>query len=375
MHLKIYWLKRAALNFKKLATPNFKNKAKRNFFPSGENVYSGKNFSERFFRMKIAVVGGAGYIGSHTVLELLLRGHEVRVFDNLSSGRLENVFEKAPLTQGDILNPKELDEFFEEFSPEGVVHLAAFKAAGESMLSPEKYSENNIVGSMNLLNACSKAQVKYFVFSSSAAVYGAPNYLPIDENHPKNPENYYGYTKLSIEGFLEWYSKLRNIRYAILRYFNAAGYDYEGRIRGLEKNPANLIPVVMEALMGIRKEVLVFGDDYETPDGTGVRDYIHVTDLAYAHAAAFDYLKTNDKDLTVNLGTSRGASVLEVIRTAELVSGRRVPYKIVGRRPGDPALLTANSARASKLLQFSAKNSDLKNILSTTWKVYLANDA
>lgn len=205
------------------------------------------------------------------------------------------------------------------------MHLAAFKAAGESMTNPEKYSVNNINGSVNILNAAAMHKVKYIVFSSSAAVYGSPKYMPVDENHPTDPENYYGFTKLAIEKFLNWYDKLRGIRFAALRYFNAAGYDVKGRLTGLERNPANLIPVVMEALTGKRKEVLVFGNDYETADGTGVRDYIHVNDLARGHRMAFDYLQSHDKSLTVNLGTQTGASVLDIIHGAEKVSGKKFP--------------------------------------------------
>lgn len=323
--------------------------------------------------MKIAVIGGAGYIGSHTVRELLDRGHSVKVFDNLSSGLEQNLFPEAGFIKGDILSESEIGNFLNEFKPEGVVHLAAFKAAGESMIAPEKYSINNITGSLNIINAAVAAQVKYFVFSSSAATYGAPRYMPVDENHPTEPENYYGYTKLAIEGFLSWYSKLKNMRFAALRYFNAAGYDIHGRITGLEKNPANLIPVVMEALTGKRKEMLVFGNDYNTPDGTGVRDYIHVNDLAIGHAEAFKYLERENKDLVVNLGVSKGTSVLEIINAAEKVSGQKVPYKIVERRPGDPASLVANPSKAFELLGWKAKYSHIDTIIETTWKAYQAN--
>ncbi len=323
--------------------------------------------------MKIAVFGGAGYIGSHTVRELLDAGHEIQVFDNLSSGLERNLFPEAGFTRGDILHSEEINVFLEKFQPEGLVHLAAFKAAGESMICPEKYSENNINGSVNILNAASAHGVKFIVFSSSAAVYGSPRYMPVDESHPTDPENYYGFTKLAIEKFLAWYDKIRGIKFAALRYFNAAGYDVRGRIAGLEKNPANLIPVVMEALMGMRKEVLVFGNDYATSDGTGVRDYIHVNDLARAHRMAFEQLKKSGESFTVNLGTQSGASVLEVIRAAEKVSGKKVPFRIVDRRPGDPAALIANPAKAAELLGWKAEHSDIDTIISTTWKAYLAN--
>lgn len=324
--------------------------------------------------MKIAVIGGAGYIGSHTVRELLDRGHEICVFDNLSSGLKQNLFKEASFVQGDILNSSALDEFFGDFQPEGVVHLAAFKAAGESMINPEKYSVNNITGSINILNAAAKAKVHYFVFSSSAAVYGAPHYSPVDEKHPKDPENYYGYTKLAIEEFLHWYDKLRGIKFAALRYFNAAGYDVKGRLSGLERNPANLIPVVMEAALGKRKEVLVFGNDYDTPDGTGVRDYIHVNDLARGHGMAFEKLRKENKSFIVNLGVQQGSSVLDVIKMTEKVSGRKVPYRIVERRPGDPASLIADPSLAKASMGWVAQDSSLETILSTTWKAYLANE-
>ncbi len=323
--------------------------------------------------MKIAVIGGAGYIGSHTARELLDRGHQVAVFDNLSSGLTENLFPEAEFYPGDILNEKEILGFFEKFRPEGVVHLAAFKAAGESMLNPEKYSVNNITGSINILNAAVETGVKYFVFSSSAAVYGSPQYQPVDEAHPKNPENYYGFTKLAIEEFLSWYDKLKGIKFAALRYFNAAGYDVRGRITGLEKNPANLIPVVMEALTGKRKELLIFGNDYETHDGTGVRDYIHVNDLAIAHSMAFEKLSETGESFTVNLGVNQGASVLDIVKGAEKVSGKKVPYQIVERRPGDPATLIADPRKALELMDWKAKFSDLDTILSTTWKAYQGN--
>lgn len=320
--------------------------------------------------MKIAVIGGAGYIGSHTVRELLDKGHQVFVFDNLSSGLRQNLFAEAEFFEGDILKAEELEAFFAAAKPEGVVHLAALKAAGESMTEPEKYSVHNITGSLNILNASTRHGVKYFVFSSSAAVYGSPEYMPVDERHPTVPENYYGYTKLSVEGFLAWYSKLRGLRYAALRYFNAAGYDVLGRVKGLEKNPANLIPVVMEALMGKRRELLVFGNDFDTPDGTGVRDYVHVNDLARAHEMAFRYLQEKGEDLVVNLGVNRGSSVLDIIRAAERASGKKVPYRVVGRRAGDPASLVADPSKAWELLGWKALNSDLDTLLSTTWRAY-----
>ncbi len=323
--------------------------------------------------MKIAVIGGAGYIGSHTVRELLDRGHEVAVFDNLSSGLRQNLFKEAKFYYGDILDNVTLLKFLADFKPEGLVHLAAFKAAGESMVKPEKYSINNISGSLNILNAAVEHGVRYVVFSSSAAVYGAPVYMPVDEKHPTEPENYYGYTKLAIEDYLKWYDKLKGLRFACLRYFNAAGYDVAGRITGLEQNPANLLPIVMETAAGMRAGMQVFGNDYPTIDGTGVRDYIHVNDLAIGHGMAFDRLHAGNPSFTVNLGVNKGFSVLEVIQAAERITGRKISYKIVDRREGDPAELIADPSKAKALLGWSAQHSDLETLVSTTWSAYKAN--
>ncbi|MDR0389427.1 MAG: UDP-glucose 4-epimerase GalE [Spirochaetaceae bacterium] len=318
--------------------------------------------------MNILIIGGAGYIGSHVAREFLDRGYKVTVFDNLSSGLRENLFPEASFIHGDILLYQKLKEAME--GQEAAVYLAAFKAVGESMIKPEKYSLNNITGTVNLLNAASEAGLKYIIFSSSAAVYGEPAYLPIDEKHPVNPENYYGFTKLEIEKFLGWYDRLKGIRYASLRYFNAAGYDVKGRITGLEQNPANLIPVIMEAASGMRSELAIFGDDYDTPDGTCIRDYIHVNDLATGHALALDYIAKNNKSLTVNLGSETGSSVMEVLQTARRVTGKPIPSRMAGRRPGDPARLTASAKLARELLGWQPQYSDMETLINTSWKAY-----
>ncbi|MDR3160974.1 MAG: UDP-glucose 4-epimerase GalE [Spirochaetaceae bacterium] len=324
--------------------------------------------------MNILIVGGAGYIGSHVAREFLDQGQRVTVFDNLSSGLRENLFPEAAFIHGDILDYSALLRAARGGGAgpafDAVIHLAAFKAAGESMVEPEKYSVNNISGTINILNAASEAGIRYLVFSSSAAVYGEPAYLPVDEKHPARPENYYGFTKREIERFLEWYEKLRGIRFASLRYFNAAGYDARGRIAGLEQNPANLIPVIMEAACGIREEVGIFGNDYDTPDGTGLRDYIHVSDLARGHAAALDYIRREDRSLVVNLGSETGLSVLEILETARRISGKPIPARIMDRRPGDPAKLTASSALARELLGWTARESDRETLIKTTWDAY-----
>jgi UDP-glucose 4-epimerase len=323
--------------------------------------------------MNILVVGGAGYIGSHVSRELLDRGHRVTVFDNLSSGLRENLFPEAAFIHGDMLRYEQLREAMEEAEAQAAVYLAAFKAVGESMVKPEKYSVNNIIGTVHLLNAASETGLKYIIFSSSAAVYGEPAYLPIDEKHPTKPENYYGFTKLEIEKFLDWYDRLKGIRYASLRYFNAAGYDTKGRITGLEQNPANLIPIIMETACGLRDELQIFGDDYDTPDGTCIRDYIHVSDLASAHALALDHISKNDKSLTVNLGSETGASVLEVLECARKLTGKAIPSRAVDRRPGDPARMAASAGLARELLGWKAGHSDMETLIKTSWDAYQAN--
>ena len=319
--------------------------------------------------MKALIIGGAGYIGSHVARHFLDNGHKVTVFDNLSTGQMVNIFPEEDFIKGDILNPEELDSAMTG-GYDLIIHLAAFKAAGESMEKPEKYSVNNITGTINILNSAVKAGIENIVFSSSAAVYGEPVYLPIDEEHPKDPANYYGFTKLAIEDFLAWYDKLKGLKFAALRYFNAAGYDADGRIKGLERNPANLLPIIMEAAAGIRKKLCIFGNDYPTPDGTCIRDYIHVTDLATGHLAAAEYLMRTRKSLTVNLGTGNGISVKEMADKAKEITGVDFAVEYVDRRPGDPANLVAKSELAHKLLGWKAVHSSAENLISTSWNMY-----
>ncbi|EJP01899.1 UDP-glucose 4-epimerase GalE [Leptospira interrogans] len=316
------------------------------------------------------ITGGAGYIGSHVVALLLEKKHELVIVDNLEKGNRSNLFSETQLIQGNIQDESVLENAFSK-PIDAVFHFAAWKAAGESMTDPSKYALNNINGTLKLLTFMEKAGTNQFIFSSSAAVYGSPEYLPIDEKHPVRPENYYGYTKLAIEQNLKWYETLKGFKFAALRYFNAAGYDPKGRVRGLERTPANLLPIIMEAAVGIRKDFEVFGTDYETPDGSCVRDYIHVTDLAKAHVLSLDYLDSEKKSLTVNLGSEKGYSVLEMVRLAEEVVGRSIPHKISGRRAGDPAKLLASSAMAQRLLQWVPEEySEAKTLLKTMWDVY-----
>ena len=317
--------------------------------------------------MRVLVTGGAGYIGSHVVLELCEKGYEVVVLDDLSSGNKGAVDKRAKFINGSTLNNSDVELGLEKV--EAVIHLAAFKAAGESMLDPIKYSQNNILGSINLLNAIIKHKINSFVFSSTAAVYGYPEYLPLDENHPLEPINYYGFTKLEIEKILQWYSELKGLKFAALRYFNAAGYDINGRLNFLEKNPANLIPTTMEVASGMRNKMHVFGNDYNTYDGTGLRDYIHVSDLAEAHLKALDFLNNNN-NIKVNLSSGERHSVIDVIDMTKKISGKEINYEIVERRPGDPAELYASSDLAYDALHWKPKYSDLKTLIESTWDVY-----
>lgn len=319
--------------------------------------------------MHILAVGGAGYIGSHVVRALIDKGHKVTVFDNLSTGDRGNLFPEAEFVYGDIMNFEQLRQAFKK-NIDAFIHLAAFKAAGESMIVPEKYSINNICGSINLLNAATETGVNKMVFSSSAAVYGEPKYVPVDEKHPVQPENYYGFTKLEIEKFLHWYDRLKGLKFAALRYFNAAGYDVQGRIHGLERKPENLLPIVMETAAGIRPKMSIFGDDYDTPDGTCIRDYVHVNDLADAHVKALEYIADKNCSLTVNLGSETGISVKEMIQKARKITGKTITAVIAPRRQGDAAKMVASSKEAGKILGWKARFSDVESLISSTWKIY-----
>lgn len=318
--------------------------------------------------MNVLVIGGAGYIGSHVVASLLDCGATVTVFDNLSTGVRENLFPSVRFIHGDILDQQAILSAMK--GQEAVVHLAAKKAVGESMQFPEIYAENNIIGTLNVLNAMAQQNVKSFVFSSSAAVYGMPKESVLDETCPVNPINFYGFTKLEIERFLSWYDQLKGIRFVALRYFNAVGYDATGRIKGLEKNPQNLLPIVMETAVGMRPKMSVFGNDYDTPDGTCIRDYIHVTDLADAHVRALKYLKNKGESRILNLGTGTGRSVMEMIRATEQLTGKTIAFDIAPRRAGDPAKLTAKADLAHKVLGWTPQHSTPEEIILSTWRMY-----
>ena len=319
--------------------------------------------------MKLLVIGGAGYIGAHVVNDLVEEGNHVIVYDNLSSGFKENLPENCTFIQGDILDKDELISALND-DIDAVFHFAAKKAAGESMVDVRPFSQTNISGTINILDAMVECEVNNIIFSSTAAVYGEPEYLPMDESHPTIPANYYGFTKLKIEELLSWYSKIHAINFASLRYFNAVGYDVKNRISIPEKNPQNLFPILMEVLSGERESMDVYGNDYDTPDGTCIRDYIHVNDLSVAHVKALTYLVEKNKNLYVNLGTGNGYSVLDAIKSAESITDKKVRFTISGRRDGDPQSLYAKSTLANDLLDWSPKNSSLETIMQSMWKLY-----
>ncbi len=313
--------------------------------------------------MNVLVIGGAGYIGSHTARALRKAGHKVTIFDNLSTG-YESLAKGFELVKGDVLDAKALAKVLT--GTDAIMHFAAHAYVGESVTNPRKYFHNNVEGGLSLLNAAVDAGVKKIIFSSTCAVYGEVAKVPIDENIPREPVNPYGVTKLFFEQALEAYDRAYGMRFASLRYFNAAGADDSGEIGELHDPETHLIPLAMRAAEGLAPELQVFGSDYPTPDGTCVRDYIHVNDLASAHVKALEYLATGKSSIAVNLGTGTGASVQEVITAVEKVSGKRVPKKIVPRRPGDPPALVANPAKAQELLQWKATRG-LDNIVKTAW--------
>lgn len=317
---------------------------------------------------KILVAGGAGYIGSHVQKQLLNEGFKVIVFDDLSSGDAVNILPGAEFVLANILDKDKLNNVLKN-GVDAVIHLAAKKAVGESMINPSLYAENNLIGSINILNAMVENHVKYIVFSSSAAVYGMPRYCPIDENHPINPINYYGYTKLAIENNMHWFSQLGKLNCAALRYFNAVGYDATGAIRGKERNPQNLMPIIMEVATGKREKLSIFGNDYDTPDGTCIRDYVHVSDLAKAHSLALKRLMNTNNSFVVNLGTGKGTSVQEIVDATEKVIGRKLNYDFAPRRPGDPAKLTANADLAFQLLGWKPQYTNVEDIIQTVWNL------
>ncbi|MDI6711245.1 MAG: UDP-glucose 4-epimerase GalE [Bacillota bacterium] len=316
--------------------------------------------------MKVLVTGGAGYIGSHVVKELLARGYRTVTLDDLRKGHRAAVAGGA-FIEGDCGDAELVARVCREYGVEAAVHLAADSLVGESMADPARYCRNNLAGGIGLLDVLLACGVRRFIFSSTAAVYGEPEEVPITEEHPTRPVNVYGATKFVFEQILEWYDRAYGLRYVSLRYFNAAGADESGEIGEDHRPETHLVPIVLQAALGKRDKVTVFGDDYPTPDGTCVRDYIHVTDLAQAHVLALEALLAGRPSAVYNLGSERGHSVREVIETARRVTGREIPVETGPRRAGDPAVLVAGSARIRRELGWAPRCGDLETIVRTAW--------
>ena len=317
--------------------------------------------------MNILVTGGAGYIGSHTAKLLATRGHQPIVFDDLTQGH-EWAVKWGPLERGTLLDADRLGVVFARHRIDAVVHFAANALVGESMSNPSKYFHTNTMGTLALLDAMRAAGVGTIVFSSTCATYGNPIRVPIDETHPQSPVNPYGESKLMVEKMLHWYGVVHGLKWIALRYFNAAGADPDGEI-GEDHDPeSHLIPLVIGAAMGTRPPVTVFGTDYPTPDGSAIRDYVHVADLADAHLRAIERLSTGTPSQAINLGTGRGHSVLEVIETVKRVGGKNVPHALAGRRAGDPPELVAAPVRAREVLGWTCQYADLNAIVQHAWR-------
>ncbi len=316
--------------------------------------------------MSILITGGAGYIGSHTAKSLSRSGFEPVAYDNLSTGHRWAV-KWGPLVEADLSDGKALKRALKEFNVKAAIHFAAHAYVGESIHQPRKYFENNVTNSLRLLDALLDAGIKHIVFSSSCAVYGVPQSLPIYETHPKSPVNPYGDSKLFIERVLEWYGRAYGLHWAALRYFNAAGADAEGELGEVHDPETHLLPRIIDAALGKLDSVEIFGTDYPTEDGTAVRDYVHVSDLAEAHVATLKHLLNGGESFAANLGTGQGASVREVITAVESASGAAVKTKLAPRRPGDPPILIADPAYAGRILGWHPKCSSLDQIVRSAW--------
>jgi UDP-glucose 4-epimerase len=314
----------------------------------------------------LLVTGGAGYIGSHYVLYERERGNDVVVLDNMIYGHPEAVL-GAPLIEGDLGDRAVLNRIFAEYKPDAVVHFAAFASVGESVTYPERYYRNNVASTLTLLEAMKDHGVKRFIFSSSCATYGNPEYVPMDEKHPQHPINPYGESKYICEKMLEAFDHAHGMKFCSLRYFNAAGADPQGRIGESHDPESHLIPLILQTATGKRDKITIFGTDYDTPDGTCVRDYIHILDLAQAHALALDRLNAGGASDFFNLGTENGFTVREVIGVCERVTGKSVPVEEGPRRPGDPPRLVASAKKAKADLGWSPKFTDLEETVRTAW--------
>ena len=317
--------------------------------------------------MTILVLGGAGYIGSHTVYELIENGEDVAIIDNLQTGHIKAVHHKARFYKGDIRNREFLDSVFAKEKIDAVIHFAAYSLVGESMEKPLKYYENNLCGTKILLDSMVANGINKIVFSSTAATYGEPESLPILETDKTEPTNPYGETKLAMEKMFKWVGRAHNINFVSLRYFNACGAHVSGEIGEDHAVETHLIPLILQVPNNKREHIYIFGDDYNTKDGTCIRDYIHVTDLAQAHILAVKYLRNGGNSDIFNLGNGIGFSVKEVIETARKVTGHPIPAQISPRRAGDPAKLIASSNKARKILGWKPEHAELEEIIATAW--------
>lgn len=318
--------------------------------------------------MAVLICGGAGYIGSHVFNELLSQNIETVIIDSLEYGHKEAVKECKNFYLGNIGDADLLKEIFKKHNIDSVMHLCAYIEVGESVQNPAKYYINNLSNSITLLNEMIKANIKNFIFSSTAAVYGEPEKIPLKEEYRKEPTNPYGDSKLALEKILSWFSKAYDFNYVALRYFNASGAHPNGHI-GEDHNPeSHLIPLILQVPLKKRESIKIFGDDYPTPDGTCLRDYIHVCDLALAHISAMNYLKNGGESLSCNLGNGNGFSVKEVIETARKVTGHSIPVEICPRRAGDSSELIADSEKAKNILGWTPKIDSLETIIETAWK-------
>ena len=316
----------------------------------------------------ILVVGGAGYIGAHMVKMLLKSGYQVVTLDNLSRGHRDAVAGQGDFVFGDIADRAGLDRLFTGYQFDAVMHFAGFFKVGESMINPSLYYQNNMAATLNLLDAMVAHQVKLFIFSSSATIFGEPNYLPIDEQHPKRPINPYGRSKWMVEQILADYDRAYGLKSICLRYFNAAGADPEGQLGGYHTDETCLIPLVLQAASGRRETVTVFGQDYDTPDGTCIRDYIHIEDLCQAHLLAVEQLLNGAESVAYNLGNGTGFSVKQVIDVAEEVVKKPIPVTMGERRSGDPVRLVADSKLAQNRLGWQPQYAQLKTIIEHAWQ-------
>jgi len=316
--------------------------------------------------MKILVVGGAGYIGSHMVKQLANAGNDVVTLDNLSYGYRDAV-KYGQFVEGDLGDNAVLDSVFKAGDIDAVMHFAGFIQVGESVIKPSMYYLNNVVNTHTLLDAMLRHNVKNFIFSSTAAIFGEPDYTPIDEKHNKQPINPYGHSKLMIEQVLDDYDKAYGLRSTCLRYFNAAGADPEGELGERHVPETHLIPLILQAASGRREDIKIFGDDYDTDDGTCVRDYIHINDLCEAHSLALQKMIGEDKSARYNLGNGKGFSVKQVIDVAKQISGNDFKVTIEPRRAGDPAVLVADATLAKKELNWQPQFADIKSIVKTAW--------